>query len=88
MDAGRRERGNKSRVESREIFDPTLSSIFSVRLYLRISLQEAHGVPYLSQKFYSCNLSVLALMVAMADTKQVPTSSTQYPSFIFVPDCP
>lgn len=86
MDAGRREHGNKSRVEGRRIFDPALSSIFSVRLYLRIPLQEAHGVPYLSQKFYSHNPSALVLMVAMVGTKQLPTSSTQYPSFIFVPD--
>lgn len=49
-----------------------LSSIFSVRLYLRIPLQEAHGVPYLSQKLYSHNPSVLALMLAMTGTKQAP----------------
>lgn len=80
MDAGRREHSNKARVESGGIFDPTLSSIFSVRLYLRIPLQEAHGVPYLSQRLYSHNPSVLALMLAMASTKQLPTSSTQHPS--------
>lgn len=60
VDAGRRQHGSKSRVENGGIFDPTLSIIFSVRLYLRISLQEAHGVPYLSQKLYSHNPSVLA----------------------------
>lgn len=49
---------------------------------MSISLQEALGVPYLSQKLYSHNPLVLALMLAMAGTKQLPTSSTQYCSLI------
>lgn len=40
----------------------------------------------LSQKLYSHNPLVLALMLAMAGTKQLPTSSTRYYSLIFVPD--
>lgn len=87
MDAGRREHGNKSRVESGGIFDPTLSSIFSVRFYLRIPLPEAHGVPCLSQRLYSHSPTVLALMLAKASTKQLPTSSTQSVSFLSLSLC-
>lgn len=73
----RRGHVSKSRVESGGIFDPALSSIFSARLYLVFPNKKPMGILYPSQKHHPLTPSVLALMLAMAGTRQLPTSSTQ-----------
>lgn len=88
VDAGRREHGNKSRVKSGGIFDPTLSSLFSVRLYLRIPLQETQWST-ISQPEAIFPQSFSAGFDAGNGRRQ--TSSPQaplsiLPFFIFVPD--
>lgn len=52
-------------------------SIFSVRLYLGFPNKKPMGTRYPSPKHHPHTPSVPALILAMAGTGQLPTSSTQ-----------